>query len=270
MWITANLLLHQTDAITHNFYLYNPLGSDKFYFLPWDYDGGLQPESLLTNSLDNEELAKRLFFGYARGINSQFVSNYYRLPGIHGKILAAADEIHSNYLTGSNIDERAQRYTALIAPYVTRPPDLDFTSFNPDIAGNFASYVAGIHDQMRTDFAVPMPPGFNDPEIEDGVIRLSWKLAYDVTRSSELSYDLDIATTVSFDAGSIVYSATAIADNEDLVEHAIDTAQLPGGTLYARLVARGDINPQRYWQIADDVVRQDGKTWFGVIEFDVP
>ena len=126
MWVTANFLLHQTDAITHNFYLYNPADSDKFYFLPWDYDGTFYPELVLTNSYDNDELQKRLFYGYARGINSNFVSQYYRLPGIHEKILAAADEIRNTWLTDSIISESAQRYADVVEPLLTSSPDVDY------------------------------------------------------------------------------------------------------------------------------------------------
>jgi len=31
-WVTVNALIHQVDAVTHNFYLHNPVDSDKFYF----------------------------------------------------------------------------------------------------------------------------------------------------------------------------------------------------------------------------------------------
>ena len=268
MWITANLLLHQTDAITHNFYLYNPLDSDKFYFLPWDYDGGLQPESILTNSFANDELSKRLFFGYARGANSNFVSRYYKLPGMHEKILAAADELRNNYLTDANIDARAARYNDVVAPFLMQSPDVDFQRYNPNIPASFSGYVAGIHDQLRTDFAVPMPPEFNEPEYVDGSVFLSWTPAFDVTRSNTLSYDIDIATSVEFEAGSVVYSVTGIEDAESVVEHDVDLTLLPEAELYVRLVARGDSDPERLWQVANDKVRKDGTTWFGMISID--
>ncbi len=50
--MATNILLYQTDAVTHNFYLYNPVGSEKLYFLPWDYDGAIHPDSVLTNGYD--------------------------------------------------------------------------------------------------------------------------------------------------------------------------------------------------------------------------
>ena len=37
-WVATNIMVHQADAVRHNFILYNPAGTQKFYFLPWDYD----------------------------------------------------------------------------------------------------------------------------------------------------------------------------------------------------------------------------------------
>ncbi len=37
-WLAINILVNNDDTSNHNFYLYNPKGADKFYFIPWDYD----------------------------------------------------------------------------------------------------------------------------------------------------------------------------------------------------------------------------------------
>ena len=57
-WLATNLILRQADAVTHNFYLYNPAGTERFYILPWDYDGILEPEQTLVNSTDNYRTAE--------------------------------------------------------------------------------------------------------------------------------------------------------------------------------------------------------------------
>ena len=168
----------------------------------------------------------------------------------------------------ANIDERAARYNDVVAPFLMQSPDVDFQRYNPNIPASFSGYVAGIHDQLRTDFAVPMPPEFNEPEYVDGSVFLSWTPAFDVTRSNTLSYDIDIATSVEFEAGSVVYSVTGIEDASSVVEHAVDLTLLPEAELYVRLVARGDSDPERLWQVANDKVRKDGTTWLGMISID--
>ena len=40
-WLASAILLGNWDTVNQNFGLYQPLGGDRFYFLPWDYDGAL-------------------------------------------------------------------------------------------------------------------------------------------------------------------------------------------------------------------------------------
>ncbi|ASJ73948.1 CotH kinase family protein [Granulosicoccus antarcticus] len=269
-WITVNLLLHQTDAITHNFYLYNPVDSEKIYFLPWDYDGTFHPEPVLTNSYANEELQKRLYSGYARGINSDFISRYYRQPGIHEKILAAADELRETYLTDSNISERADRYAQIVGPYLSRSPDVDSTSYDPFRTQDFASSVSGIHDALRNAFDIPMPPTLLNPITRADELVFAWLPAYDVTRRNVLSYELQISTSLGFEADNIVVNIEGIPDATEIVEYALDISALPSGKLYYRVTARGDTDPQGVWQIATNTLNLNGTTWYGVLEFETP
>ncbi len=270
MWITANLLIHQSDAITHNFYLYNPVDSEKFYFLPWDYDLSFAPENELSNSFDNKELEKRLYYGYARGIYSNFVSRYYQVPGIHEKILAAADELRNTYFTDSNITERVQRYDAVVLPYLTRSPDVDFTPYNQYRTQNFASFVSGIHNDLQTTFDIPMPPTLLSPTTRADKLVFAWEPAYDVTRRNVLSYDLQVSTSVTFEADNIVLSVEGIPDATTMVEYSLDSDTLPSGRFYYRVIARGNLEPQRVWQIPRNTLNLNGSTWFGVREFSVP
>jgi len=270
-WIAANTLLYQTDAVTQNFYLYNPLGTETFYFLPWDYDGTFHAESVLTNSMDNDELAKRLYYGYARGVNSQFISQFYKLPGIHEEIVAVADELRNTYLTDSNISERAIRYSNLIDPYLTRSPDSDHNPrYDINSTKDYAGFVASNHEALRTKFDIPMPHTMQDAVVLDGTVNFSWTPAFDVTRTNTLSYDLQVANSIDFNTESIRLNVEGIEDDEELITHSVNASLLPRGTLYYRVIARGDSNPIDVWQISENTIDQDGQTWLGVVKFDLP
>ena len=142
MWVTVNFLLGQKDITTHNFYLYNPAGSEKFFFLPWDYDAAFYIESELEDSFDNDELSRRLFYGYARGANSVFLDRYFRLPGINDTIVNAANNLRTGPLSDTEISQRASLYGSVIRPYVTRLPDLAHLPVpNQDAAGEFDSLI---------------------------------------------------------------------------------------------------------------------------------
>ena len=79
MWLTVNLLMGQQDAVTQNYFLYNPIGSEKFYFLPWDYDGAFRTEPELLPTFGAAELRERLYWGYARYGDNFFVSRYLKI-----------------------------------------------------------------------------------------------------------------------------------------------------------------------------------------------
>ena len=271
-WYTANMLMYNTDAITHNFFLYNPVGSEKLYFLPWDYDGSFHPDSVLSNSYDPNELAKRLYYGYARGANSEFTKQFLMLPGIHEEIVAVADELRNSYLTDSNISERAERYSAAVAPFLSQSPDLDNNPrYTQNAASEFANYVSSIHDALQNSYNIPMPHKQNDPEIVNDTIHFSWTPAFDVTRTNELSYDLEIADSADFAADSILLNVEGIKDDANLVSHSVDATQLPSSaTLYYRVTTRGDSDPMNVWQVSSNTLNGDGVTYFGVVEFVTP
>lgn len=272
MWISANILMHQTDSITANFYLYNPKDSDTFYFLPWDYDGTFEPEIELSDSYDNVELAKRKFYGYARGINSVFVTRYYRQPGAHQRIVQAVNEIRNTYLTDAQILELANSLNVLTEPHLTSLPDSEHGRFESRNADLFARSVQQNLDSLLTDYGVPMPPTLLEPEFAaDGTLTLSWEPAFDVTRSNTISYDLQVSTSYLFEAENIIYSVTGLADAANLVQHTLDAASLPSGQLFVRLTARGSTNPQRFWQTASNYYRlADGTDQFGIQAITVP
>ena len=275
LWMTVNLLMHQTDAVTHNFLLYNPQGSKTFYFLPWDYDGGFVLEAEPNPAdMSNAGLQRRVFYGYARGINSDFHTRYYQLPGIHQQILEAADVIRENWMTDAQISERALLLESIVEPYITRSPDIDFnTSYSAFSVVGFAGHVAGNHEALQTRFGVPMPPELDkstefDEESNEWVFR--WIPAYDVTGHS-ISYDLQVSTSTLFDADDIVYSVQGLPDAPEEVIHRVPATRFRTGDHFVRVIARASSDPQRYWQIPknDDVI-SDGVTWYGMVQFNVP
>ena len=159
----------------------------------------------------------------------------------------------------------------MVDPFLSQSPDIDnIRDYNKNRTGAFASYVASIHEAMRTSFAVPMPHRLQPPLVDERTTVLSWTPAYDVTQSNTLSYDLQVASSVAFEADSIVFTANGIDDADGLIEYPIDNRQLPPGKLFFRVTARASSEPDRFWQVAENTLRIDGETWFGVEEFELP
>lgn len=273
-WLATNLILHQTDAITHNFYLYNPAGTERFFILPWDYDGTFEPEPELLNSIDNADLQKRKFYGYARGRNSEFVNRFYRLPGTHDLLVRAVDELRANYYSDAQVLQRASTLNTLVEPYLTRLPDSANVRFEPTSPERFVSVVNSLYTDITQNYAIPMEPEIlEEPEIDaSGVLQLEWEPAFDVTRQNTLTYDLIISSSPRFEPDSTLFSDAGIADvSEGLVSYPINTATLPSGRVYLRVIARASSNPEIFWQTNENTFRlDDGSDLFGVMELDLP
>ena len=271
MWVTVNFLLGQKDSTTHNFYLYNPAGSEKFYFLPWDYDAAFYIETELDETLANDELDERLFYGYARGANSVFLDRYFRLPDINDSIVNAADSLRNGPLSDAEISERALLYGSVIRPFTTRQPDLAHLSLSAENAEDefdariqqLPEYVAINHQVLRDGLGIPMPHTLETPVLTDDEWVLSWSPAYDVLGHS-VSYDLQVSSNLIFSASAIVFEISGIADDPVKIEYSVPASNLPEVPLYYRVIARSSNDPQRFWQVAKNILRIDGTAWYGI------
>ncbi len=267
-WMATNLLLRQYDATRHNFYLYNPSGSERFYFIPWDYDSAMGAWRFPPNEMTPDALRQRIEYGYAGAWENVFTSRYYRLPGIHEELIAAAEEIHRNHITDALIADRASVYAQLVTPWETQLPDSEHNPyFSVNSAMSLADGPATNLALLRTDFGLPMPPRMAAPREQDGVWHFAWDPAYDVTESSSMSYDLTIATDPGFSGANLVVSESA-ADGQLSLD--IPSSSLSSGSYYARLVARPSADPDRLWQVASNYVNENGTRYYGVVAFTVP
>ncbi len=267
-WVTVNFLLHQMDAVTHNFYLYNPVGTDKFYFLPWDYDGTFAVEQKPANSLETSELFRRLYYGFSKGRASNFLNRYYRQPGIYQQIVARANELRNNYLTDSTISDLARQYSEVISEYAGRMPDIEHNfAYDKSNSRDFASHVAENH-AVLLNYGIPFPPKLRDVEQSGDSLRFRWRAAHDMAGNS-LSYELEISSSPEFGSDDQLLSLTGLSES-DGDGYFIDASQIGSGTRYARLIARSSSNPDEFWQIASNRPVIDGEMRVGVVEFTSP
>lgn len=267
-WITVNLLLHQTDAITHNFYLYNPLNSDKFYFMPWDYDGTFAVEQEPANSFEKDELLRRLYYGYGKGRASNFLNRFYRMSGFHQSVLAKADQLRNNQLMDSTINQMTSQYAAVVSPYASQQPDIDNnTSYEQGNSSQFASYVAQNHDALR-NYGIPLPPKWRTPNFSSDQVMFRWEAAHDFNDDTT-TYDVEVSSSPGFEVGNVLVMETGIPESER-DGYSIDLSQIGSGKRYARLTARVTTNPDEFWQTASNRPELDGEIRVGVLEFDAP
>jgi spore coat protein H len=75
-WIAMNLLLDNYDTASRNFLLFSPSYSDKWYFLPWDYDKDL------LSAYERKATSLYNFFGLERYWGTVFHNRFFAIRTI--------------------------------------------------------------------------------------------------------------------------------------------------------------------------------------------
>lgn len=118
-WLATTILLGNPDTINQNFGLYQPLGSEKFYFLPWDYDDALAKYDQPGVDYIDMEIMTGIGNWWGISLHRRFMSDPKNLKDLQ----AAVDEIRNKYLTDANVEKLLNSYKPVVAPFIARQPD---------------------------------------------------------------------------------------------------------------------------------------------------
>ncbi|MGQ7846580.1 CotH kinase family protein [Granulosicoccus sp. 3-233] len=270
-WVATNILVHQADAVRHNFILYNPTDTEKFYFLPWDYDEAMGLWKEPPTDLSNDSLRQRSEYGYGLAARNVFLEGFYRLPGIHEEIVEAVDYLRQNVVTDQFMTEKVDAYFALVQPFQERLPDSEHNpNFQMGSAVSYASAPGMNAEALRNTFRAPIGAIQQDPVKRASDWLFSWTPAFDVTGTSGgISYRLQVATTPTFDADTVAVDVGGIPDAAGIVSRTVDTARLPTGDYYARVFAIPANEPERFFQVSGNKLYVGSNTYYGAIGFSV-
>lgn len=205
-WLAYNILVGNADTQSQNFFLYSPRNANKWYFIPWDYDG--------TFMLENHQtLREFLYAPWEHG-----VSNYWggvlhkrvlRVKKYRQSLDVKINELRS-FLTAERISSMLDIYKPVVDPYLLRMPDsyyasdlrtreLVFELIPAEIETNYELYVESLKK--------PMPFYLATPEIlDDNELSFSWDEAYDF-EGRDITYQFRIST--DWDFKNIVFETTS-------------------------------------------------------------
>ncbi|MDQ8035843.1 MAG: CotH kinase family protein [Pedobacter sp.] len=267
-WLAVNILMGNHDTENQNFALYQPAGGERFYFLPWDYDGSLgyedQPDVKLAGSLyDSWQLGLANWWGIP--LHRRFIEQ----PGNLDAIINAVRLLRRDYLSSAQIKTKTDSYKALVQPLVLASPDIDhLPTLASDNAGRQTEWnteytrLSGVvetnYQRFMSELQKPMP-FFQAATISGADLVLSWDKATDL-QNDAVSYSLQIASQPDFATGSIKLSRTT----SDL---SATSSVLPAGTYYMKVIATDSKGHSR---AGFDRVSVSGQTYFGVYEFSIP
>lgn len=263
-WLATSILMGNRDTINQNFALYQPKDSDKFYFLPWDYDGAF--------GFENQPDQKAATFLYAPWQIT--IADWWSIP-LHKRFLQdpkhlaelklAVDELYNNYLTEAKIKAKLDNYKTLVQPLVTVVPDKEFlpvlnkAMLNQEWDTEYAR-IATVTKQHRDYFLAtlenPMPYYQAVELLVDNSMRIGWEASIDL-QGDAVSYTVQIATTPDF---------SKIIKEQSLSKTELILPKLANGMYYLKVTAKDSKGNS---QNAFDSAVVAGKRYFGVYAFEV-
>ena len=255
-WMAFNILVGNKDTDTENFYIYSPTGSDKFYFIPWDYDGALREDYELLKDADYSA-------GWNRGIHiykqSKLFGRMMRNRHCSEKLSDRIDEVYDILLSNDNIYRKALGLSGETKNQLYSLPDMTFartTGSNYDeLIELLPQQIDSNYDDFYASLEKPWPFHILEPISKDGDITLSWSDSFMIEK--DVTYDVELSQ--SWDFEQLLVSA------ENVKETSYNVGILPKGEYFARVTA---VSPEGNKQEAYEYYKTEKKTTVhGVICF---
>jgi len=251
-WTAMNILMDNMDTNSQNFLLYSPLNLEKWYFLPWDYDGGW-------------EMSQEFKSAYQEGISNYWGvvlhNRYFRSQVNVDKLTDKIEELYQ-YINEETVRNQLKKYQDIVKPFVERMPDIQYL---PGKVTNYEQDIQRIIDTPKrsleryyNDLEKPKPFYLGEPEEVEGKLQFNWDISFDL-QDDDLTYELTVAKDVNLT--EIVYQNKQLKD----IIHSIPMLE-PGHYFWSVMVEDSKGNRQYNF---DDYFDQNGDKYDGIKDFEV-
>lgn len=233
-WLAYNILLANIDTTVQNFYLYSPVNSDKWFFIPWDGDNMLHEKEDVMEGLDGN------YGKWEHGISNYWgVLLHQRFLKVESNRKELEEKVEELYKTihAQTINELAAEYNEVVEPYVMSMPDsyyLGHTKEERDeILEGLGEEVETAYQKFKDSLHELMPFFLNEIEQDGEDIRFTWTEAYDFDNAT-IRYHFKVSATPDMKA--------PVIDVEGLQSAEYETTKsvLPEGIWYWTVTAETD------------------------------
>lgn len=251
-WVAVNILMGNIDTSSNNFFLYSPLNSKTWYFLPWDYDVSFGIHQQLGST---HEVHPDWKYGLSNYWGMVLFNRFFR---DHDNIKALSDKIEqlSLIINREKTKEFLDSYHDVVKKYVSSVPDL---SELPSAVEYYEAEYRRIMDEPEKNrknyyqnLEKPMPFFLGESIVTNDKITFTWSPSFDL-QEDNLTYDFEISTDVDF--LNILDRKEGIAGTE------YTTKRLTEGIYYWRVKVHDSKGNS---QIAFDVFTDNEKWRFGL------
>ena len=230
-WLAFNILVGNLDTQSQNFYLYSPKNGQKWYFIPWDYDGAFsrqQRETLKNTPYEYWEYGVANYWGVV------LHNRALRVENIRSELELKMQELLKN-LTPERISSMLEIYRAATEPFLFRMPDeyyLPATKNMYDLGYDLIpTEVENNYELYKLSLQSPMPFYLGTPRIVDDIMIFNWEEAYSFD-AQDTEYNFVVSKDWAFQ--DVVYETTLTS----VVKQEIEL--LEPGTYFWRVVATNE------------------------------
>lgn len=248
-WLAANILFDNFDTNSRNFLLYSPLNSDKWFFLPWDYDG-MQMETSARSKWQK---------GLANYWGMSLFNRLFKDPA-NAEALGKKIEETSRVVNQENTGKLLNSYYDVIKENLFVPPDVNYLKLQGeqylqkynDVGENMERNKKYFFDSLEN----PMPFFLGTPTLEKGEYVFNWDSSFDL-QNDDLTYDFVLSKDSDFNI--------AIASYKGLKTLTCNVNNLKPGQYFYKVIAR---DSKGNWQHSFDKSKDDsGKVIHGAKQF---
>jgi len=254
-WMAVNILTDNIDTNSQNFLLYSPLNSMKWYFIPWDYDGGWGYERKRNFPIESTS-------GISTYWGSELQNRYFRSEDNVKKLEAKIDELYRKFFNEDIVKEKVEKYARVAKKYLNRAPDIGFLPDPLSQIDEEYHEMISIPQQtiqwFKDDIERPKPVFLDDLKQDGQALHFEWGHSFDL-QGDDLTYDWILAKDVGF--------TRIVASKKGLTSTSIDISGIAPGTYYWTVKikdAKGNL------QLPFDIYTDEEDEWhFGMRQIEV-
>ena len=253
-WLAVNILTANTDTVAHNYYLYNPGGTTKFYFVPWDYDFAYNGPDIVYGMNGRIKIPDKPPYWYTHALrwdnplHKRFLESPANLAALKQKVTALKQSV----FTQANIKAKLASYESAIAYYVTNDVDdvwdIYYQSSESARVAAYHNELNALADNVEKNyrnflkyFNSPMMFYMDAATVTNGEFNISWDDAVSLQGAS-VTYDLIISKTPQFNSSDIVEKINGISAHKYRMNWSHSSGQY-----FVKIIAR---DSQGNWQSA--------------------
>lgn len=255
-WMAVNILMDNIDTNSQNFLLYSPLNSEKWFFLPWDYDGAW---GFFESPMQDPGRRSPWMRGIHNYWGSELQNRFFKNPRNVEQLVAKVREL-SAIINPEQSRSMIEKYKPIVYSYVSREPDIRY------LPGPLADYDKELERiiqlpvenerKFQESLQVPMPFYLDQVRKENGKLVFHWGTSYDL-QGDELTYHVQIAKEPSF--------AHPLYDKKGLKETSLSLDEFGKGRFFWRVTVTDAKGHEM--TAFDDYYDEDGNVYHGMREF---